>query len=86
MTLGDGVVQRGVALAVGGVKGAHVAEEQGDDGVCADGGGAVDGVLAAGVADAGGGLVLDEEAGDVEVLLGGDEVKGGLGVCQWFCS
>lgn len=42
----------------------------------------MDGVLAAAVADTSRswGLGVDEKTGDVEVLFGGDEVEGSLGV------
>lgn len=71
MSLSDGVVQGREALAVGGVEGAAVPEQQRRHGHGADGGGAVDGVLAAAVADARRGRRLgrEEEARDVHVLL-----------------
>ena len=78
MTLGNGVVQGRETLVVGGVEGAPVAQQQGDNGVGANGGGAVDGILAAAVPDTGRGLVFNEEAGHIKVLLGGDKVKGSL--------
>ena len=80
MAFGNGVVQGRVAFVVGGVERAPVLEQQRDHGGGADGRGTVDGVLAAAVADAcrRRGLVVDEEAGDVEVSLGGDEVEGAL--------
>lgn len=53
MTLGDGVVQRCLAVAVGRVEGAPVLQQQAHHGRGADGRGAVEGVLAAAVADAG---------------------------------
>lgn len=85
VTFSNSMMKRREALAVGRVEGAPVAQEERHHGHGADGGGAVDGVLAAAVADAGrcrrvGG---EEEAGDVEVLFGGDEVEGGLE--GWLC-
>lgn len=80
MALGDGVVQRRLAVAVGRVEGALVLQQQAHHGRRADGRGAVEGVLAAAVADARGRgrLVGEEPAGDVEVVLGGYEVNDGL--------
>lgn len=76
VALGHGVVQRRLAVAVGGVQRALVLQEQADHGHGAHGGGAVEGVLAAPVADPGRrrGGVVEETPGDVEVVLGGDEV------------
>ena len=80
MPFGHGVVQRRAALGVGSVERAPMLEKQQEHGDGADGDGAVDGVLAAAVADACGGLVGvgEEEAGEVKVLLGGDEMEGRL--------
>lgn len=83
MALGHRVMQRRLAVGVGCVERALGADEQGDHGHGADGGGAVQRVLAALVADAGrggGGGVGEEEAREVEVVLGGDEVEDGLWV------
>lgn len=84
MTLGDGVVQRRLAVAVGRVQRALVLQQEVHHGHGADGRGAVEGVLAAPVPHAGRrrGLVREEPAGDVEVVLGGDEVDDGLYVCM----
>lgn len=73
------MMQRRVPLVVGRVQRAAVLQQQEHHGGGAGGGGAVDGVLAAAVADARRGLVVDEDARNVEVLFGGDEVEGGLG-------
>lgn len=80
--LRNGMVQRCLAGAVGRVERAAVLDEQVEHGHGADGGGAVQRVLAALVADArrGGGRVLFEQpAGEVEVGLGREEVQGCLG-------
>lgn len=76
VALGHGVVQRRLPVAVGGVERALVLGEQVDHGDGADGGGAVERVLAAPVADAGRGGrgVVEEPAGYVQVVLGGYEV------------
>ena len=63
---------------VGGVQGAPVLEQQAHHGHGADGGGAVEGRLAARVLDAGGGAVGDERARGVEVVFRGGEVEGCL--------
>lgn len=53
MSFGDSMVQRGPAVGVGGIQRALVVDEQGHHGDGAHGGGAVEGVLASFVADAG---------------------------------
>lgn len=81
MALGDGVMQRRLPGAVGGVERALARlEQQVDHGRGADGGGAVDGVLAAAVAHAGRGrgVMVQQLARHVHVVLGRDEVEGRL--------
>ena len=73
-------MQRRVASIIRGVKRAVVVEQQLDHGHGAHGGGPVQRVLAALVPDArrDGGLIGEQLAGHLEVVLGGDEVEYGL--------
>lgn len=86
MALCHSVVERGVALVVGGVQRAPALEQQADHGDGSYGCGAMYGILAAAVSHAcrgrrvGG---LEQDARHVQVLLGGDEVKGCLFNGSW---
>lgn len=88
------MMQRRPAVGVGRIQRALVLDQQVDHGYGADGGGAVEGVLASFVADAGGGRsvlvgVGEELAGYVEVVFGGYEVDHGLYICIYiymFCQ
>lgn len=80
MALCNGMVQSRLSVGVCGVEWALLGYQEVDHGYGADGGGSVQGVLAALVAYAGGGggLVGKEEAGGVDVVFGGDEVEDSL--------
>lgn len=82
MPLSNRMVQRRLAGRVGRVDGAAVLDEEVEHGHRADGGGAVERVLAALVAHACRGRLraaaLEQLAGEVEVGFGGDEVEGCL--------
>lgn len=80
MAFRHGMMQGRLPVGVCRVEGALLGHQEVDHGYGADGGGSVQGVLAALVAYAGGGrgLVGKEEAGDVDVVFGGDEVEDSL--------
>jgi len=78
MALSDGVVQRRLPGRVGRIDGAAVLNQQVDHGHRADGGRAVQGVLPALVAHAGRsrrGVALEQLAGEIQVVFGGEEVE-----------
>lgn len=80
MALCDGVMQSRLPVGVCGVEWALLGYQEVDHGYGANGGRSVKGVLAALVAYAGGGggLVGKEEAGNVDVVFGGDEMEDSL--------
>lgn len=81
MPLGNGMMQRRLAGAIGGIQRAAVLQQQVDHGHRAHGRGTVQGVLAALVAHAGRGrrgVLLEQPAGHVEIGLGGEEMESGL--------
>jgi hypothetical protein len=78
VTFGNGMVKRSIALVVGRIQWASVLEKEVHHWHRADSGRAMDRILAPAIANPSRCAILDKNAGNVEVLLGGDEMKGSL--------
>jgi hypothetical protein len=68
------MVKGGVALIIGGVQRASILQQKRDHGDRSDGCSAVNRILAPAIANTCRCLVVDENASDIEVSLGGDKM------------